>query len=152
MFAAIAFAAFALTDPVTVQVEAIKFDVAAIKKASKVEIKVKEKGVETVYQGIPLRSLLDAHLKGKVVDMADLRELADAVLIIKATDGYQAAVSATEVAMDETGEKYLLAVQKDGKPLDEKQGPIKLIVPGDPKPIRSVRMVSGVDLLRMPKK
>lgn len=152
MFAAIAFTLLALSDPVTVQVEVLKFDAQSLKKASTVEVKVKEKGVEAIYKGVPLRAVLSAHLDGKVVEMADLRNLVDAVLIVKATDGYQAAVSACEVAMDETGAKYLLAVEKDGKPLDAKQGPIKLVIPGDPKPIRAVRMVSGVDLVRMPKK
>jgi Oxidoreductase molybdopterin binding domain len=151
MLSAIALVVLALSDPATVQVEALKFDVTAIQKASNVEVKVKEKGVETTYKGVPLRFMIESHLKGPN-EMADLRNLSDAVLLIKATDGYQAAVSAAEVAMDEAGAKYLLATEKDGKPLADKHGPVKLIIPGDPKPIRSVRMVSGVDLVRMPKK
>lgn len=151
MFTVLSTLALLLSDPVTVQVESLKFDTAAIQKGPKIELKVKEKGVETTYKGVPLRSLLQEQLKDPI-SMADLRKLADAVLLVKATDGYQAAVSAVEVAIDETGAKYFLAVEKDGKPLDDKQGPVKLIVPGDPKPVRSVRMVSAVDLVRMPKK
>ena len=150
MLAAIAAVAFALSDSATVQVEALKFDPAAIAKASQVEVKVTEQGKAVTYKGVPLRSLLADRLKGPNA-MADLRGLADAVLVVRASDDYLATFSAAEVAMDETGQKYLLAVERDGKPLDARQGPAKVIVPGDPQHVRWVRMVSGVDLVRMPK-
>jgi Oxidoreductase molybdopterin binding domain len=149
MFAAIALV-LALSDTATVQVESLKFDPAAIAKASQVEVKVMEQGKAVTYKGVPLRSLLADRLKGPNT-MADLRGLADAVLVVRAPDDYQAAISAAEVAMDETGLKYVLAIERDGKPLDAKQGPVKLIVPGDSQHVRWVRMVSGVDLVRMPK-
>lgn len=150
MLAAIV-AVLALSDPATVQVESLKFDPASIQKAaSQVEVKVMEGGEAVTYKGVPLRSLLADRLKGPNA-MADLRNLADSVLVVRASDDYQAALSAAEVAMDESGQKYLLATERNGKPLDPKQGVVKLIVPGDPQHVRWVRMVSGVDLVRMPK-
>lgn len=149
MFAAIV-VVLALSDPATVQVERLKFDPASIQKASQVELKVTEGGEAVTYKGVPLRSLLADRLKGPNA-MADLRNLADSVLVVRASDDYQAAISAAEVAMDESGQKYLLATERNGKPLDPKQGVVKLIVPGDPQHVRWVRMVSGVDLVRMPK-
>lgn len=150
MLAAIV-AVLALSDPATVQVEGLKFDPASIQKAaSQVEVKVMEGGEAVTYKGAPLRSLLADRLKGPNA-MADLRGLADSVLVVRASDDYQAALSAAEVAMDESGQKYLLATERNGKPLDPKQGVVKLIVPGDPQHVRWVRMVSGVDLVRMPK-
>ena len=149
MLAAIALV-LALSDPSTVQVESLKFDPAAILKASTIEVKVMERGEAVIYKGVPLRSLLADRLKGPNA-MADLRGLADSVLVVRASDDYQAAISAAEVAMDESGQKYLLATQRDGKPLDDKQGPVKLLVPGDPQHVRWVRMISAVDLVKMPK-
>lgn len=149
MFAAIV-VLLSLSDPATVQVEGLKFDPASIQKASQVEVKVMEGGEAVTYKGVPLRSLLADRLKGPNA-MADLRNLADSVLVVRASDDYQAAISAAEVAMDESGQKYLLATERNGKPLDPKQGVVKLVVPGDPQHVRWVRMVSGVDLVRMPK-
>ncbi len=150
MLAAIVVVALAMSDPATVQVESLKFEPASIQKASQVEVKVMEENEAVTYKGVPLRSLLADRLKGPNA-MADLRNLADSVLVVRASDDYQAALSAAEVAMDESGQKYLLATERNGKPLDPKQGVVKLIVPGDPKHVRWVRMVSGVDLARMPK-
>lgn len=148
--AALALFAISLVGPATVQVEPLKFDPAALGAMEQREIRVVEKGVAVAYKGVPLRVLLADQLKGGNA-MVNLRDLTDAVLLVRATDDYQAAVSAVEVAMDEKGERYLLALERDGKPLGENQGPAKLVIPADPKPVRWVRMISSVDLVRMPK-
>ena len=149
MIAAIAAFALALSDPATVQVERLKFDPAALRDAEKVEVKVTEGGVQVDYKGVPLRTILAGKLKTPNT-MASLRSMSDAVLVVRATDDYQTAISAAAVAMDPKGEKFLLALERDGKPFDKDQGPVKLIVPGDSEHVRWVRMVSTVDLVRMP--
>lgn len=150
MFAAIAVALLTLADPVTVQVEHLKFTPGDVVEGAKVEVRVKEKGEAVTYRGVPLRSLLADQLKGGNA-MADLRALSDAVILVRATDGYQAAFSAAEVAMDKTGERYLLAATRNGKPLDASQGTVKLIVPGDSEHVRWVRLIEQIDLVRLPK-
>ena len=136
--------------PMAAEVDALPFDPAAWERSTPVEVRVTEQGMPAVYSGVPLRVVLEGKLEGQGA-MAALRSLADAVLLVRADDGYQAAVSAAEVAMDRKGEKFLLALRRDGKGLGEGQGPVKLIVPGDPERVRWVRMVTGVDLVRLPK-
>ena len=147
-------AATLLTQPqpvtVTVTVESLALDVAALKTRPAVVIKVQEKGHEVAYKGVALREVLADKLKGPA-SMANLRALSDAVLVVRAADGYQICVSATAVAMDEAGTRYLLATERDGEPLEAEQGPFKLIVPGDPQHVRWIRGIEAVDLVRMPK-
>ncbi len=146
-----ALAVLSWTEPATVQVESLTFDVAALKALPRVEVRVKEGEKTTVYKGVPLRALIANRLNGANA-MADLRGLSDAVLLVRATDDYQVAVSAAAVAMDETGERYLVAFERDGSPLGEKEAPAKLIIPADSHHVRWVRNMSGVDLVRMPRK
>lgn len=148
MFAVFAAAMITLAGQSKVEVESLKFDVAALRTAEKVEIKVTEGNEQVVYKGVPLRTILASKLKTPNT-MASLRSMSDAVLVVRAPDDYQAAVSAVAVAMDTKGEKFFLALERNGKPLDDKQGPVKLIVPGDPEHIRWVRMVSAVDLVHL---
>src|SRR5262249_39780704 len=115
----------------------------------RVELRVMERGQQVVYSGVPLSALLSKGDAKGAPSMPELRSLSDAVLLIKARDGYQAAVSAAAAAMDAKGERYLLALERDGQPPREGQGPVRLIVPGDPQHVRWVRMVSGVDLIRL---
>jgi len=136
--------------PPPIEPEPLPFGPEAWAGAKRVEVRVTEKGREVVYSGVPLRAVLMAKLRGGE-EMATLRGLADAVLVVHAADGYQAAVSAAEVAMDAKGEKYLLALERDGEALGDGQGPAKLVVPGDPQHVRWVRMVRGVDLVRLPR-
>ncbi len=130
--------------------EALVFDPAALAKLPRIEVRVVEKGTPVVYGGVPLRALLEPKLDGPS-EMATLRSMADAVVLIRAEDGYQVAVSAVEVAMDREGTKFLLATRRDGQPLPPGVGPAKLVVPGDPKPVRWIRQVTALELIRLPR-
>ncbi len=128
--------------------EALPFDVATLKAQPRVELKVVVGDKTTTYSGVPLARLLKAQMSGANV-MADLRKLSDGAIILRAKDDYVAVVSAVEAALDEKGEKYLIAFDQDGKPLSDEQGPAKLIVPGDSMPVRWVRMISSITLVRI---
>jgi Oxidoreductase molybdopterin binding domain len=128
--------------------ESLPFDVDALKKQERVELRVKEGDKEVTYRGVPLSVVLGAKSPNPK-SMQALRSLSDAVLLVHATDGYQAAVSAAAVAMDKSGQRYLLALERNGQLLDETHGPIELIIPGDSEHVRWVRMVAGVDLVRL---
>jgi hypothetical protein len=143
---------FAAAPDATVKVEPLPFDAAALKANDKarVTIRVVERGQEVSYSGVPLRTLL-VGATGEKTAMPKLRELADAVILVHAEDGYQAALSAAEVVMDTKGERYILALERDGKALEASHGPVRLIVPADSEHVRWVRMVSAVDLIRLPK-
>ncbi len=139
-------------DEITVTVESLPFDPAALARSDRppVRIQVEEDGKAVVYSGIPLRVVLESKLAGRGADaMKDLRRLSDSVLLVRGSDGYRAAVSAAAVAMDEKGDRFLLALERDGRPLGEGQGPVRLVVPGDARRVRWVRAVSAIDLVRL---
>jgi hypothetical protein len=129
-------------------VEALPFDIDVLKKRAQVELKIKEGDKDVVYRGVPLSAVLSTKLPDPR-SMPALRSLSDAVLLVYATDGYQTAVSAAAVGMDQSGEKYILAFERDGQALDARHGPVELIIPGDSQHVRWVRMVAGVDLVRL---
>jgi hypothetical protein len=135
---------------ISATVEALPLDLATWKSRPQVEVRVPEDGKVAVYSGVPLRVVLESKLGGPN-EMAALRNVSDAVLLVRATDNYRTAVSAVAVAMDKKGERYLLALTKDGQPLGENQGPIRLITTADPERVRWVRMVNGIDLIRLSK-
>ena len=130
-------------------VQALPFDLATLKAKPRVSVTVTENEGKVTYSGVPFRSVLDT--KQGTTSMMEARGLVDAVLIVHATDDYRVAVSAAAVAMDPKGERYLLAFERDGKPLPDDQGPAKLIIPADPMRVRWIRMIDGVDLMRLPK-
>ncbi len=148
--AALMMLALGMGDQITVTVEPLKFDPAALKALDQKQVTVTEKGNRVVYEGVPLRAMLADQLKGGNA-MVNMRDLSDAVILVRASDDYQTAVSAAEVAMDESGDRYLLALSVDGKPLSREHGPVKLIVPGDGDRVRWVRMISELSLVRMPR-
>ena len=150
MLATILLAAISFGDTATVQVEPLKFDLAAFKTMEMKEVIVDEDGEKVRYKGIPLRELLADQLKGGNA-MVNMRDLSDAVLLVRATDNYQTAISAAEVAMDKTGERFILALERDGKPLPKEQGHVMLVIPSEASRVRWVRMIVSVDLVRLPR-
>ncbi len=134
--------------PTPKTVEALPFDVEALRALPQVKLKVDDGGRSVTYAGVPLAALLRPK-DGAELEMPALKGLADSVLLIRAHDGYQVAVSAVAAGMDPKGERYLLALTRDGKPLDAGVGPVRLIVPGDPKHARWIRSVVGVKLVRV---
>jgi hypothetical protein len=129
--------------------QALPLDLPALKVGPRVTVTVAEDDGKVTYSGVPLRAVLDT--KEATTSMVEARGLVDAVMIVHAADGYRAAVSAAAVAMDPKGERYLLAFERNGKPLPDGQAPAKLIIPADPLRVRWVRMIDGVDLVRLPK-
>jgi DMSO/TMAO reductase YedYZ molybdopterin-dependent catalytic subunit len=122
--------------------------------ARQVTVTVKEGEAPVTYTGVPLCHVLRA---AKLIEsegaasMGGLRELTDAVVVLKARDGYQVAVSAAEVGIDKDGKRYLLAFIRNGEPLPEAVGPAKLIVVDEEPHVRWIRMVNGIDLVRLPR-
>jgi hypothetical protein len=116
-------------------------------------VEVEEDGRTVRYSGIPLRDVLrmaDRIEAQGEPSMPRLRALSDSVIVLTATDGYRVAVSAAEVALDQTGRRHLLALLRDGAPLDEEQGPARLIVAGEEPRVRWIRMISRLDLVKLP--
>ena len=67
--------------------EALPFDVEALKKMERVEIRVTEKGKIVDYRGIPLSVVLRTK-RDDAKSMASLRALSDSMLLVHAADKY----------------------------------------------------------------
>jgi Oxidoreductase molybdopterin binding domain len=77
-------------------------------------------------------------------------EMADAV-VVEGSDGYRVALSLAETDPGVRKEAIILADRVDGAPIAAKDGPFRLVVEGDLRPARSVRMVTSVEVVRLPK-
>ena len=116
---------------------------AAMKPAS---VKVKGKdGREHEYTGV---ALFDILTKAEAVENNQLHGKALAkYILISAADGYQVVIALPEIDPAFTDQMVILANKQDGKDLAADHGPYQLILPRDKKPARSVRQVTGIDVL-----
>jgi hypothetical protein len=104
--------------------------------------------LEHRYSGVPVRDLLakvDAPLGDKLRGPA-----LQFAVIFHSKDGY-----ATLYALAEFDEAFcdrtvLLADSEDGKPLPENAGPLRVVAPGDKRAARWARMVTSIELVRLP--
>ena len=108
-----------------------------------------ESGAAIQYEGVLLRDVLSRagaplgkELRGKA--------LATYVLA-KAHDGYQVLFALAEVDAAFANESILIADKRDGKPLFGYQGPFRLVCPSDKAGARSVRMLEGLEVVRLRK-
>lgn len=136
-----------------VTAERLPLDRASLEKQPQVERTVMEQGQKVVYRGVPLRAVLAerASLADAAAEQKAIHDLVDAVLLVRASDQYQTAVSAVAALLDAQGERYLLALQRNGKPLDSDHGPLMLITTQEPERVRWVRMITEVELIRLPR-
>ena len=59
-----------------------------------------------------------------------------------------AVFSLVELDPARTGPPVLLADRRDGKPLEAAEGPLRLIAPEDARPVRWVRQVASLRVVR----
>jgi hypothetical protein len=76
-------------------------------------------------------------------------EMADAV-VVEGADGYRVVFGLAETDPGLRADKIILADRVDGSPIGIMDGPLRLVVEGDLRPARSVRMVTSIELLRLP--
>jgi DMSO/TMAO reductase YedYZ molybdopterin-dependent catalytic subunit len=106
-------------------------------------------GTEVEYEGVALREILRRagapfgnQLRGSALTT---------YVIAKASDGYQVVFTLGELDAAFGNEKVLVADKREGKPLFEYQGPFRLVCPGDKAGARSVRMLEGLEIVRLKK-
>jgi hypothetical protein len=102
------------------------------------------------YSGVPIRDLLakvDAPLGEKLHGVA--LQLA---VVVRSKDGYATVFALAEFDDAFSDRTILLADTEDGKPLQVNAGPLRVVVPGDKRAARWARMVTSIEILRLPDK
>lgn len=114
----------------------------------RVDTTVSAHGVTGRYSGVPLTALLalihapaDGSLRGKALAT---------YILVEAADGYRVVFSLADFDPGFTDRTAIVADRKDGAPLSAQEGPFRLIVPGERRPARWVRMVTAIELRRVP--
>jgi hypothetical protein len=121
-------------------------DLARMPRAS---VRAKSKGVETLYEGVWLREVLN---KAGVPQGRDLRGKALAGYVLaEARDGYQVVFSLGELDPEFVDSEILLADTANGKPLAGEEGRFRLLAPKDKVGARSVRMLTGLEVVQLRK-
>jgi len=106
-------------------------------------------GVETVYEGVWLSDVLK---KAGVPIGPELRGNALAAYVLaSASDGYRVLFSVGEIDPDVTDNQYLLADRMNDKPLPEGDGPFRLVLPKDKRGVRSVRLLTKIEVVQLKK-
>lgn len=75
--------------------------------------------------------------------------LAQAV-VVRAADGYAVVFGLAELDPGTRPNRIILADTVDGAPLAAGDGPLRLVAEGDLRPVRSVRQVTAVEIVRIP--
>lgn len=122
-------------------------DVAALKALPRTTVEVNDHGQAHTYEGV-LVSVLLARAGVPLGDQLRGRALS-AYVLVTARDKYQVVFSIGEMDPALSKRTIILADTVDGQPLTNEQGPIRLVVSDDTRPARSVRMVSGLRVVRV---
>ena len=106
-------------------------------------------GIAIAYEGVWLADVLK---KAGVPFGAGMRGPALAGYVLaSASDGYQVVFSLGELDPDMTDEQFLLADKANGKPLSGQNGAFRLVVPKDKHGARSIRMLTTLNVVQLPK-
>ncbi|HTX49534.1 MAG TPA: molybdopterin-dependent oxidoreductase [Caulobacteraceae bacterium] len=113
-----------------------------------VALTVTVEGKTNTYRGVPLADVLAAvgAPAGKALKGPELRD----VVLVEAKDGYAVALALAETDALVRKDQVLLADSADGAPLPEGAGPYRLVVEGDQRGARLARMVTKIELRRLP--
>jgi DMSO/TMAO reductase YedYZ molybdopterin-dependent catalytic subunit len=113
-----------------------------------VTLTVTVEGKTSTYRGVPLTDVLAAvgAPAGKALKGPELRD----VVLVKAKDGYAVALALAETDALVRKDQVLLADSADGAPLPDGLGPYRLVVEGDQRGARLARMVTSIELRRLP--
>ena len=121
-------------------------DLAAMPRAT---VTTTNNGIATTYEGVWLAEVLK---KAGAPLGAGMRGPAlSSYVVASASDGYKVVFSLGEVDPDMTDEQFLLADKADGRPLFGENGSFRLVVPKDKRGARSIRMLTSLNIVQLPK-
>jgi|SRR5581483_5862761 len=120
---------------------------ADLRSLPRTRVEVQENGRALVYDGV---------LVGEILRRAGVplgRELrGDAVaayVVASAADGYRVVFSIGELDPALTHNDIIIADTIDGRPLQEYQGPLRIVAPNDLRGVRSIRMLTRLQVVRL---
>jgi hypothetical protein len=144
-------ATLASSQQLTVQTEGGKQTIltrADIEALPHVKVTTSTPGSSTVFEGVPLKALLEKAGVGFAEPMKGKR-LASC-LLVEAADGYRVVIALPEIDPAFTDKQVVLVFLKDGKPLDAKEGPYRIVIPDEKRMARWVRQVTTLKIVDVP--
>jgi len=127
--------------------QALTITLGDLKTMPRTTVTVGEGAQQTTYEGV---------LVGELLRRAGVplgRDLSGGALTtyVQATaaDGYQVVFSVAELDPAFTANDIIVADTGNGKPLLEAQGPLRLVAPHDKRAARGVRMLRGLQVVRL---
>ncbi len=128
----------------------LRLDLAALSRLPRQQVEASAHDVSGTWEGVSLADILGVagvatgdKLRGKNLSL---------YVRITAADDYHAVFSLAELDPGVRDAKVILADHHDGKLLDAKEGPFRIIAVGEKRPVRWVRQVVSIDVLRAPDK
>jgi hypothetical protein len=118
---------------------------ADIEVLPRVKVTTGASGSSTVFEGVPLKDLLEKAGVGFAEPMKGKR-LASC-LLVEAADGYRVVMALPEIDPAFTDKQVVLVFLKDGKPLDAKEGPYRIVIPDEKRMARWVRQVTTLKIV-----
>jgi DMSO/TMAO reductase YedYZ molybdopterin-dependent catalytic subunit len=104
---------------------------------------------DEVYEGVPLSALLK---QAGAPQGGQIRGNTMATYVLaEGSDNYQVIFSIEELDADFQNSEVLVADTVDGAPLADKIGPLRLVVPQDKRPVRWVRMLRSIQVVKVSK-
>ena len=104
-------------------------------------------GKEETYQGVPLAEILK---RAGVPQGADLRGAALTTYVrAEGADGYTVLFSLAELDSGVQDSDVLVADTLNGGPIPDKLGPLRLVVPHEKRPVRWVRMLRSITVVKV---
>jgi DMSO/TMAO reductase YedYZ molybdopterin-dependent catalytic subunit len=140
--------------PATVQVtgavrQTLALSADDLAKMPRASVKTTSDGMETTYEGVWLHEVLK---RAGVPQAEALRGKALASYVLaEAQDGYQVVFSLGELDPAFIDNEILLANTVNGKALFGAQGRFRLVVPKDKPGVRSVRMLTKIEVVQLRK-
>lgn len=121
-------------------------DLAALPRTT---VSTTSNGITTNYEGVLLGELLTR--AGIVLGPGARGGSLSAYVIAIASDGYQVVFSVGELDPAITDGRYLVADKANGEALFGENGAFRLVIPGDKRGARSLRMLSTVKVVQVPR-
>jgi hypothetical protein len=120
-------------------------DIAALPHVS---LTVTVEGKTNTYAGVALSNVLAkvGAPSGKALKGQELRD----VVLVTGKDGYAVAITLAETDAMVRKEQVILADKSDGAALPDTQAPYRLVIEGDQRGARMARMVTTIELRRLP--
>ena len=129
--------------------QALTLSAGDLAKMPRASVRTTSKEIETVYEGVWLHEILK---RAGVPQGGELRGKALASYVLaEAQDGYQVVFSLGEIDPAFIDSQILVADTANGKPIPGAQGRFRLVVPKDKPAVRSVRMLTRIEVVQVRK-